>query len=564
MAIPTLASAQGTVDVELDRIPISSLIDDYNLPSYEDLRFTGGVERDLSDAYLPTLLRVATSDVVTSGIVFPWVPRTSAYAELEIGRLVELALENNLDLINTDRSVRIARSQVRSAETEFIPFVDFVTDSRYSFARDANATRVSETIVSQPPEGSNAQPQVTQVITGTNRDTDIVTNRAGIESGVTLPTGGRLTLDASQTRTDRFVTDGGGELEKSKQYDTRAGVRYIQPLLRGAGPEVAQAELRRSRLREMDQLIAEKLQERDLVFDVITAYFQLLQVARQLQVSSDAIRIRTRFLEETQIKFDVGRVDESEILRAEIQFLSEQETAIGRLRRLDDARDRLLILLGLPLDTPISFVDVTERLANIGRVDIPEIRDAVLEGLSNRMELMRQDIQISISEIDTRVARNAVLPQLDFDAGYNRSDTAERAAKSYGWENQGWDAGISFRMPLVNIERREASRRAVLTLDQRRTQRLITERNLASDVLTNHRQLLATEAQLTLLRKNVEQARKSLELINGKFEVGFATVTEVRLAQDDLFNAETRYSDAILNYQIQIARLYVALGRPLI
>jgi outer membrane protein TolC len=68
---------------------------------------------------------------------------------------------------------------------------------------------------------------------------------------------------------------------------------------------------------------------------------------------------------------------------------------------------------------------------------------------------------------------------------------------------------------------------------------------------------------LTLLKKNVEQARRSLELINGKFEVGFATVTEVRLAQDDLFNAETRYSDAILNYQIQVARLYVALGRPL-
>jgi outer membrane protein TolC len=31
-----------------------------------------------------------------------------------------------------------------------------------------------------------------------------------------------------------------------------------------------------------------------------------------------------------------------------------------------------------------------------------------------------------------------------------------------------------------------------------------------------------------------------------------------------LFEAETRYSNTLLNYQIALARLYVALGRPLI
>ncbi|MBI1291072.1 hypothetical protein GC173_07490 [bacterium] len=528
------------------RTVISALATENNLPSYSDLRFSAGTEQPMGESYLPGLLTVAQSDVLTSGIVFPWVGKSGPYAELSLSGLVSLAVENNLDLQNTRRDLTIARSQLRSAESDFIPYVDLIGESRYSFDRDANATRV---------DGTDTR--------NTTRDADVVRTTGGVESGVQLPTGGNLTVRGTQGRTDTNTTDGSGTLVDGTTYDSNASIRYIQPLLRGAGPEVAQADLRRARLREADQILSQKLSERDTVLEVINAYFSLLQVARQLKVSSDAIRIRTRFLEETRVKFDVGRVDESEILRAEIQYLSEQETAIGRLRQLDDARDRILILLGLPLDTPISFVDITDRLAESGRVDIPETEDAVTEALNNRMELMRQDIAISLSEIDTRVARNAVLPQLDFDAGYGRSDSDRRYLDANGFENQGWDAGLTFRMPLVNIDRREAARRATISLDQRRTSRLSSERSLISDVLSTHRRLLTTEAQLTLLRKNVEQARRSLELINGKFEVGFATVTEVRLAQDDLFNAETRYSDAILNYQIQVARLYVALGRPL-
>ncbi len=76
--------------------------------------------------------------------------------------------------------------------------------------------------------------------------------------------------------------------------------------------------------------------------------------------------------------------------------------------------------------------------------------------------------------------------------------------------------------------------------------------------------MLTTEARLTVLRKQVEQARRNLELIKGSFEVGFATVTEVRLAQDDLFNTETSYKNALLGYQVSIAELYVAMGMPLL
>lgn len=517
-----------------------------DLPGYDALRFQQGEETTLGNNFLNSLPHLEDADVVTSGTVFPEVPLDSPYSRLTMNRLIDVALEGNFRLQNSGRSVQIARSSTRAAESTFIPYADLVGDSRYRQNRDENATRV---------DGSGNT-------RNTTRETGTLTNRGGVETGVTLPSGAQVQLNGSQSRTDGRTSDGNGVAE-SDGYNSNADVRVLQPLLRGGGVDVATASLRRARIAEMDQTIGDQLARRDVVFSVISAYFQLLQTARSLQVSRDAIRERLRFLEETRIKFNVGRVDESEILRAEIQYLSELETAIGRRQSLDDQRENILLLLGLPLETPISFVDISDRLASRGRVDIPSVDLAVEEALANRMELMQADLTLTNAEISHKLALNDLLPQLDLDGGYGRSDSSSEYHNANGLENSAWDVGTGLRIPLVNIRRRESAKQSALSLESAKTNRLSVERELIQDVRRAHRSVLSTEAQLTLVSKNVEQARKTLALINGRFEVGFATITEVRLAQDDLFAAETRYSSTLLNYQVQLARLYVALGRPL-
>lgn len=527
------------------------LLESGQLPDYDVLRFRQGEESRLALEYLSTV-PVRRDDGVTSPVVFADVDPGSPYAQLTLLELVGLALEGNFGLINSERNVRIARSSTRSSEAEFIPFLDLVADYRYSEDRDENATRA-------PGPG---EPDATGPV-GTTRETRNYSSSGGVESGVNLRSGGRITANATMRRGDTRVNDATGTLSNDRSYNSNAEVRLLQPLLRGAGPAVATADLRRSRLQEMNQVISDRLAERNVVLQVVTTYFQILQAARQLEVSREAIKVRLAFLEETTVRYEVGRVDESEILRAEINYLNELNTAIDRRRRLDDLREQMLLLLGLPLDMPISFIDVTDELASRGRVDIPESTESIEEALNNRLELMQSDISVALSEIDRTVSRNDLLPDLGLDAGYNRNDSATTSREAGGFENSGWDAGASLRIPLPNIQRREAHRRALIRLEQEQTNRLADERDITQEVLSRRRDVLTTEAQLTILSKSVEQARKSLELINGRFEVGFATVTEVRLAQDDLFDAETRYSATLLNYQTTIAQLYVALGRPL-
>lgn len=547
------------------------------LPDYEDLRLPmeGGIAA--TERYLMAL-PVLDDDRITTELVFADVPRDSPYAALQLPDLVKIALDNNFDVRNSIRDVEIARSNTRESLAFFIPFVDLVGDARYSrtqeivqdttrpYYGDGSQVPLDPTATSTDPnvpiETVESQPYTTRRATGTQ------TVEPGLELTQNLPTGGNITGDFTEQRTFSDFDDG-SQSGFSENYQANAQVRFLQPLLRGSGlltgegTDIGTANLRDARLAEMDAVLGDKIRQRDVVLDVIRTYFQLLQTKQQLLVSRDAIRERYRFLDETRVKFDVGRVAESEILRAQIQFLQEVETAINRQQQLDNAREDLLISLGLPLETPISLVDVTPTLIARGRYEIPPVQDVRNLAITRRPELMRSDISISRAEINAQVARNNRLPQLDFDTGYRTFDEAARFNEAQDFDTDVFDAGVTLRIPLQNLQARERHRRSVIGVEQRRTTRQSIERDLIQQVLSAHRAVLTNEARLTVSRQRVEQARRNLELINGSFEVGFSSVTEVRLAQDDLFDAETAYSNAVLGYQTNIAQLYVALGLPL-
>lgn len=544
---------------ERPRQSTSMVVPDGELPGYETLRLRSGVETELGQRYLDTL-PILRGDLFTTGTIFTDVPPDSPYQNLGLRELVQLAMRENLELTNQRRSTEISESSVRSAEANFIPFVDFVSDASIRQRRE----RVTRTIPATPDPLDPLAPLPDPEVVSEFQTNETITNSGGLEVRQNLQTGGTITANARSTRTETDLNTATADGDTNdRSYSSVASVRLDQPLLRGAGYDVATANLRRSRLSEAQSRIAQAVAERDTALQIIRSYFRILALKQQLQVSADAIVERKRFLDETVKKYELGRVAEGEILNAEIQYLQELEGAISRRQALEDERVNLVLLLGLPLETPISLVDITGDLRERGRVEVPAPDQAVSEALSSRPELVREEISVVLAELDTRVARNNRLPELNVTGGVQKSETDNQFDQANGIENDEWDVGASLRVPLINIQRREEHRRAILSLEQARTTRLQRERTIQREVLNTLRAVLATEANLSILQKTVEQARRNLDLTKGQYEVGFSSVTEVRLAQDDLFRAESRYTQALVDYQTSLAELYVALGRPL-
>jgi outer membrane protein TolC len=473
-----------------------------------------------------------------------------------------MALEGNLSLENAARSLASSSSSRREAIAEFIPFVDLTASTEHT---DSNRNRLRRS------ERLPARFDETETNFTRTRNEQTVTNTAGATARQNLPWGGDLSAVAERTRTDsqdRFFPERDEEglplteYTESEEHNAELRLEYAQPLLKGAGWTVGTAALRQSRLGEMRQAIDFELRRRDVALSIIQRYYDVLRGQLDVDVSRAALREVDSFLQETRVRHELGLIPESEISRAEIRFLQEKQRFVQRQQRYESAIDTLLDEMGLPLNTRLALAPVEDQLVDLRLADLPPMEEAVGEALSNRIELLREDISVEDSTISLAVARNNILPTLDGTASWvglqddpirYQSDDIE-ARRETSW-------GLNLLVPLPNIGARERAYRARLTLETAENDRRDQRRTIEQDVREAYRNLLASELSTRILARTVEQARRSLALENARYETGLNTSTEVRNAQDDLFQAQVDYNQSLLQMQVDISRVYRSLGR---
>ena len=457
------------------------------------------------------------------------------FENLNLRQCIEIALATNFSLQNRSRDLMISQSRYREAKAEFIPSLTLSAEAGIGKDR----TRKSD-------DNSDDEHDDGRVETHRNRE------KGTVKVLQNIATGGSLEASLDSVRDKSY----------DRSYTNEAGLRFTQPLLREGGFRYGLTELRTSELSLADEEIENALSKRGVALDVISQYYTILRNRQDWMVSLDALEEKRRFLEATRIKFNLDQIPESEISRAEIQYLQESDNVVTRKRSYEDQLERLLVILGLPLETKISLDDITKSLLRIEKVSLPSEGECVNEALANRLEFIRSDISIRRQKIELARTRNDLLPDLDFNFEYSSSDQAGSLGESYNLRNtNSWDASLSFSVPFPNIGRKESHKRALISLEKLETDHISLERDIVREVRQAYRQVKTNESSLRILKKTVEQALKSLEQERGRFDAGLSTSNDVRKAQDDLFETQSRYFTELLNYQINIAKLYNAIGR---
>ncbi|MCD6384851.1 TolC family protein [Candidatus Sumerlaeota bacterium] len=467
-------------------------------------------------------------DMVTTPGARVELPATTTLI-LDLRQCVKLGLENNFDLINKRRDLEIQRSYLREEKAFFIPFVELIAELTTGKERTRSDTGERIESYSDSQEGR-------------------------IELSQNLPTGGEVSVFGGVMR---------DYADNASLYTSELGLSLTQPLLRGGGFAVGLANLRTAELNKLSALLTLETNERDTALQIIRQYFRILQSKLDLQVSRDALAEKKRFLREARMKFELDEIPESEVSRAEILYLQEREHYTLRLQSYQDRIEELLIILGLPLDTKLNIVDITKSLISAGLPELAPEDEYIREALVLRPSLRLSDINIQKARINLQVARNALLPFLDFSAETRSYESDPYFRHTRDLDYNTWTAGLKLTIPLPNIARKEAYRRALLELDKLKTSRLALEREIIREVKQAYRSVKTNEQSIQILLKTVKQGYKNLEQEKVRFEFGLNTSVDVRLAQDDLFEAQSRYYTAVLNHQIYLAQLYKAVGRPL-
>ncbi len=464
--------------------------------------------------------------------------------KVSLERVVKSAVERNIAVQYARLGPAVTSAQLLAAEAAF----DWTFFSNLSFQN------VNEPNVSANNSTASSQLQTTSASVGLRR---------------TLVSGGRLTAQYDASYTDNKT--GSTTFRPDPAIPTAFTIQWDQPLLRGFGSEVTQAEIRVTRNAERT---AVQTLRRDLMrvatdtektyWDLSQAYQDVLILDRLLQ---RGIRVRDQLVQragldanDVQIADANSRVTRrrSDVTRAQTQLalLSDRLKTLANDPAFPVGSTLVLTPVDMPVDQPIKF----------------SLGESIRSALRYRGEIQSAIIAIDDASIRQVVAKNATLPDLslrlqtklsglDDTLGESNGDIVDRDFVNYV-------VGLSFERPIGNRRAEADYRRRVLE----RMQTVLAYRNTVQQVTA---EVLSALRQLTLFYRLIDQTHTDvlasaqvLRVLELEKEVGPAGFTIERLSleldkQERLSQSEREEVQALVQYNSALADLFNAMGTTL-
>lgn len=366
-----------------------------------------------------------------------------------------------------------------------------------------------------------------------------------------LPTGGTVTLHAGQgynrANSIDFMTGMRGTITT---WNDEVTATIVQPLLRGRGRLLYEANERRAALSRDAAVLGRRLAAIQAVQAVIAAYWDLVFAERQVAITRSSLELAKERLRITQIGADGGKVPRSEIPAVQqIIATREEEVLNGELGVLDRS-----ITLRRTAGLPIGKGELGLRLgaelqARDAAWDLGDLTERAYQASPELAQLTKQD---AVAKLDVEVTENGLLPRLDAaltlgPAGQDPSfGTAWKDTVTFKSLQIGGSLTFQHAFGQENVkglvrEQREQRKRLEVTAGDVRAQ-------LAQTMARAVAQAELARRRVALSQRAIDLATENIKIESDRFNLGKATNFDVLNRQEELRQAELRKAQAIIDW----------------
>jgi outer membrane protein TolC len=354
-----------------------------------------------------------------------------------------------------------------------------------------------------------------------------------------LPTGGTFSISANLAE-DHPASNG----------SIAGTVVFSQPLLRGAGKEVAWEPLTAAERGLVYEARGFELYRQDFTVSIIQQYASLVSQKRGVQNAQNRVTGNEYSERQAKALYRLQMGTQTDVFRAEREHRDAQNALLDAQQGFQLALDSFKITLGLPLSAQFDVVD---------EIPVPPEEDFTVEGaigaaLANRLDLATARQQLEDAERQVRIARNALLPDLSFDASYTRGASDDAP------DIESWAFGLSLEIPLDRKGERNALKSAMIGADQSRRGLQQTEDSVILSVRDALRRLQQTRLQMRNDRDNIRTIERLLLKADLENRAGRGSNRDVVEATNDLTDAKNSLNERFVSYLIDTLTLQREMG----
>lgn len=349
-------------------------------------------------------------------------------------------------------------------------------------------------------------------------------------------------------------------------------ITYTQPVLRDGGRTVATASIQIaiSEYKAANADFYAAFQQR--LLSIADTFWNLYRQRAQTIILWQSWQ-RAEQLQKVMLKRKNIDVDQLQILRAQASASERYSEFINARAEIFAIQESLLKLMygdRYPEFAGLEYIPVGYPMASYEPLPL---EDLTRLALTSRPEIRRAIQQVRIASIDSKVAKNKILPALGLTLAMNAAGLRGNSNIPLAWQDQfsvgepTYGIGLTYEKPFRNRAALAAHRRSILQLQKRQMEMKSTVSDIALEVRTagiranaaiQNYDTRASAWQIT--KKDMELTEKRFDLLIEGFEVGRLYLDNLLSTQDRLAQSELSLLSAQIESELQRLELERASG----
>ena len=299
--------------------------------------------------------------------------------------------------------------------------------------------------------------------------------------------------------------------------------------------------------------ISYALQQLNTEKSITDQFYSVYMAQSNLEISREELVNAQQSYDIIKNKVEADLAAKDELYQAELNLATARSSVDESQVNLENAKDKLKQTLGMRLDEDILvFAEVEIKPIQVN------LDQAISHGLGSRLELRQREIESKELEFDMIKTKALNEFKGDVSISFGLIGDNSHLNKVYNNPTQNPRVSISFAVPIFDWGEKKARIKA-----QKMAQRIneLEFQEDKVDIELNIRQVWRNlenlRTQIKIAEQNVQNAQLTYDLNQTRYREGDITGMEMSQFQTQLSNKKITYTQALINYRIELLNLKI-------